>query len=287
MLKIIAIGCIHGKLQKKTLSLIKSEKPDAILISGDLSGGDFAHKLMDYERSLIENFGPIVEFWPLKVQVESEKKFQKWSKLSALNTKKVFTELKKTKVPIFYIHGNWDSVALNKTTHFEGSGNFFIDKVPSSNMKFIHNKIISIKGYTIIGFGGYRGTSGKEYLYKDLPQPLPELKYVLKLRNEIKNKMDNLFKHVKNERKIILLTHDPPYKTFDYLKSAKKFYGEKITRDLIRKHKPLVCICSHFHEHRGKKKIGNTTVIATGYGHSGQACVLEFDDQKIKTKFVG
>lgn len=285
-LKLIAIGCIHGRLPKKFLNLVESEKPDAVLISGDFSGGDFGRELIDYEKSLVEKFGPITEFWPLKVQIESEKKFQKWYKMSDFNTRKVFSQLKKLSTPIFYIHGNWDSVAHGKHP-MEASQGFLVDKSEGGEMRFIHNKVVSIKSYSIAGFGGYRGTSGKEYLYKDLPGPLLNTNYVLSIRDELKKKMENLFKAVKNKRKMILLTHDPPYKTFDYLASAKKFYGEKVTRDLIRKYRPLACVCSHFHEHRGVKKIGKTFVIATGFGQKGQIGLIEINESKINVKLVG
>ncbi len=286
-LKIFAIGCLHGELKKKILDFINSENPDFILISGDFSGGDFADKLRKYEKYLVDNFGPIPEFWPLKLQIDSEKNFRKWAKISAQNTAKIFQELKKIKIPIFYVHGNWDSVAMEmKGLLVEGSGEFFIDKESSGKMHFIHNKIVRIKEFNIIGFGGYRGTSTKEYLYKDVPAPHLDLRYILQIKNKLKQQLEKLFMRVKDKRKTILLTHDPPYKVLDYLTPARKNYGEKITREVIVKHSPLLCVCSHFHEHQGVSKLKNTKVVNSGYGKEGRCALIEIDNDDVKIKLL-
>lgn len=284
-LKLIAIGCIHGDLKKNLLDFIVSEKPDAVLASGDFSGGDFDEKLRKYEKDLVDKFGPISEFWPLKVQIDSEKNFQKWAKISAQNTEKVFHELKKIKVPIFYIHGNWDSVSMDMRGAFEGSGAFFIDEQEGKNMSFIHNRVVRMKDFDVVGFGGYRGTSTKEYLYKDLPEPRPDPRYITGIRDGMMRHLDKLFARVRNKRKTILLTHDPPYKVLDYLAQAQKNYGEKVTRDIIKKHKPMLCVCSHFHEHQGVAKIKKTVVVNSGYGKNGQCALIEIGD-KVKVKLV-
>ena len=70
--KFVAIGCLHGSLKKKVLDLINKERPDAILISGDFTGGDFSEDLRKYESDLVNTFGLVSEFWPLKVQIESD-----------------------------------------------------------------------------------------------------------------------------------------------------------------------------------------------------------------------
>ncbi len=282
-LKLIAIGCLHGKLKKEILNLIKNEKPDAVLISGDFTGGDFTDESRKYEFKLVELFGPIPELWPYKIQIDSEKKFKKWSILSKKNNEKIFSTLKKLKTPIYYIHGNWDSVTELQTNY--KPNDFLLDKNSGHNMKFIHNNIINIKGFQIAGFGGYRGSSFKEYLYKNIG--VIDKKNIIKVRNELKNNIEKIFEKSKNNRKFIFVTHDPPYKTFDYLESMKKNYGEKVTLNIIKKYKPLLCVCSHFHEHRGLKMIGNTSVIASGFGHNGQVSIIEIDKNKVKAKFIG
>lgn len=284
-IKLIAIGCIHGDLKKKVLDFIESEKPDAVLVSGDFSGGDFADRLRKYERKLVEDFGPMSELWPLRVQIESEKNFRRWAKESAQNTARVFQKLRGLDFPVYYIHGNWDSVSMGMSGMFEGSGNFFIDEHEGGNMKFIHDKIVRIKDFQVIGFGGYRGTSAKEYLYKDLPEPRPDMGYIMEIRDHMVHEMEKLFSRARDKRKTILLTHDPPYRVLDYLASARKNYGEKVTRDMIEKNAPILCICSHFHEHQGTGKIKSTTIVNSGYGREGQLALIEIDED-VNVKLV-
>lgn len=278
-MKIVSIGCLHGRFDKKLSDLISSEAPDAILVSGDFSGGDFSDDLRKYEKGLVDRFGPISELWPLKVQVESEKKFRKWSRESASNTEKVFQSLRALGIPVYYIHGNWDSVSMGMGSMFEGSGHFFVDDQDGGDMHFIHGKVARVKGFDIVGFGGYRGTSSKEYLYRDLPKPWPEQSFMVSLRDQMRIEMDRLFSKVRDNRKAILLTHDPPYRMFDYLESAKKNYGEKVTREAIERHSPALCVCSHFHEHQGAGRLKNTVVVNSGYGHDGQCAVIEMGDR--------
>lgn len=289
--RIFAVGCLHGELHEGILNFIKDEKPDAILITGDFSGGDYSDNLRKYEKKIVENFGPIPEFWPLKVQIEADKNFLKWSKISARNTAKIFQILKKLDIPIFYVHGNWDSVAIDVEKNMlkkfvaESSGDFLIDQAEGGNVKFIHNKIVKLKRFNIIGYGGYRGTSTKEYLYKDLPAPRMALKYIIQIRDQIRQDIEKLFSKVEDGEKTILVTHDPPYKILDYLESAKRNYGEKITRDIIEKYSPVLCVCSHFHEHQGIEKLKDTTIVNTGYGREGQCALIEIDDE-VKVKLL-
>ena len=63
---------------------------------------------------------------------------------------------------------------------------------------------------------------------------------------------------------VILVTHQPPYKT-----KADKIYGEysgsTSIRKFIEKNQPAYCICGHIHENEGKTdKIGETIVTNPG-----------------------
>jgi len=276
-LKIVAIGCIHGNLKKSVLDMIKRERPDAILASGDFTGSVHDEEVREYERKLVENFGPISHFWPLKVQIESEKKFAKWGREAADNAARVFNSLDKIGVPVYYVHGNWDSVSAEGRGMSEGVGGFFIDEVEGKNLKFVHEKVVKVGDFSIVGFGGYRGTSAKEYLCGDVGESDSNMKHIIQVREDMKRRMNRLFEKVVDKRKSILLTHDPPYKLHDWLEVAKKNYGEKVTRDVIEKHCPIVCVCSHFHEHQGVGRIKKTIVVNSGYGREGQCALIEID----------
>lgn len=283
-LKLVAIGCLHGRIKKETLDLIRSEKPDAVLVSGDFSGGDFSEEIRNYEKQTVDKFGPMYELWPLKVQIESDKKFMRWNRLSNQNVKKIFDALRKIEVPVYYIHGNWDTVS-EKRSSVMGNEGVNLDEESGGNVKFLHEKVVKLKGYTIAGFGGYRGSGSKEYLVGRESRFMA--RHCIEIGKTLKRRMEAVFSKVEDRGKMIIITHDPPYRTFDYLAPVKQFYGEKVTRDLIKKHKPLLCICSHFHEHRGVKRVGKSLVLASGYGYDGQVAVIDIKDQKVKARFVG
>lgn len=64
--------------------------------------------------------------------------------------------------------------------------------------------------------------------------------------------------------KVILVTHQPPYKTkLDYIMG--EYSGSKSIRRFIEKNQPAYCICGHIHENEGKSdKIRETIVINPG-----------------------
>jgi Icc-related predicted phosphoesterase len=56
---------------------------------------------------------------------------------------------------------------------------------------------------------------------------------------------------------------------------------------VIKKYRPLLAICGHMHEYQGIKKLGRTTVIATGAAFQGKAALIDIEGQKIKSiKFL-
>ena len=74
----------------------------------------------------------------------------------------------------------------------------------------------------------------------------------------------NKLKVQDHKYKVILITHQPPYKT-----KLDKIYGEysgsKSIRKFIEKNQPAYCICGHIHENENKSdKIGDTIIINPG-----------------------
>lgn len=273
-IKILCVGCLHGKIPKNFDRRIKKNKPDLILGSGDYAGINLRQPLAVFERKIIEKYGTEFSSWPKKIQM----KFDSIETDAQENGLKVLNYVSKLNIPFYFVHGNWDQV-LKKYT-----GTQFVVK-RQKNMFFVHNKVKKFKNIFILGYGGYRVTSMKEYLYNDLPQQFVDLAEILIFRRKMTEDLEKLFKKVEAVN-TIFLTHDPPYKTLDYLKSEKKFYGEKISRRIIEKYQPLLCICSHFHEHQGIMKIGRTIVINSGFGHNGQAALVEIENGKAKTKLI-
>lgn len=105
--------------------------------------------------------------------------------------------------------------------------------------------------------------------------------------------LDKLFRKAKDSKPIIFLTHNVPYNTkLDKIldKSSPRFgqhFGSYLARQLIIKHKPLVSIGGHMHEHFGKDNLNKKTIINAGFG-SDVNTILEIKSNKISNiKFLG
>ncbi|HLD15443.1 MAG TPA: metallophosphoesterase [Candidatus Nanoarchaeia archaeon] len=143
--------------------------------------------------------------------------------------KKVIKQLSSCKKPVFIIHGN----------HEEGNDLSELEK--HKNIYFIHKKFYKINdALYIFGYGG----GGFSYTDNELEKMIP------KIRDKIG----------KNS-KLILVTHQPPYKTeLDIVASGH--VGSMTIRKLISEVKPIIALSGHLHECFGMHdKIGNTLLI--------------------------
>jgi hypothetical protein len=74
----------------------------------------------------------------------------------------------------------------------------------------------------------------------------------------------NKLKIQDHKYQVILVTHQPPYKT-KLDKIYGEFSGSKSIRKFIEKYHPAYCICGHIHENEGKSdKIEGTVIINPG-----------------------
>jgi len=138
--------------------------------------------------------------------------------------------LNKIGKPVLLIHGNHEDDTMG-----EHMKNF-------SNCYFIHNTHFDFGDYCFIGWGG------GGFAFKD------------KTFEKNKEKLKKLSKG----KKIILVTHAPPYKTkIDKVHGVHA--GNKSIRHFIEEVHPCVAISGHLHECVGYDKIGKTVVINPGY----------------------
>ena len=143
----------------------------------------------------------------------------------------------KFKVPFLVIHGNHETQATLK-------------KISSKlkNIIFIHKKSYISGNCLFLGYGG-GGFSQTEPNFKKISG---------KFRKIIKKNID---------KKIILVTHAPPYKT--KLDKINRYYlGNKTIGQFVRKNKIDLLVCGHLHENFGKEdRIKKTKIINPGpYG---------------------
>jgi hypothetical protein len=115
-------------------------------------------------------------------------------------------------------------------------------------MHNIHQKSLKIESVLFLGCGG------SSFTPFNTPFEMSEKQFAASI-SKLKTEDHKL--------KIILVTHEPPYKTkLDFL---GEHFGSKSIRKFIEKHQPDYCICGHFHECEGlNDKIGRTIVINPG-----------------------
>ena len=142
--------------------------------------------------------------------------------------------LNKLKKKILIINGNHENVS----TFIKLSKLF-------KNIIFIHKKCFIQDNLLFLGYGG----GGFSIVDKEFE------KTSIKFQKIIKNNKD---------KKIILVTHAPPYKTkLDKLVGGHA--GNKSIRKFIENNKIILHICGHLHENFGKEDmIGKTKIINPG-----------------------
>jgi len=57
----------------------------------------------------------------------------------------------------------------------------------------------------------------------------------------------------------------------------KSHKGSFLTREMIKKYQPLICISGHIHESYGIKKLGKTIVINSGAAYEKRYAVIEIN----------
>ena len=146
----------------------------------------------------------------------------------------IMNRLNKLNKQIMLVHGNHEDAST-----FGRFSRLF------KNIIFIHKKHFIQDDFLFLGYGG----GGFSIVDKDFE------KIAIKFKKIIKNNSD---------KKIILVTHAPPYKTrLDKL--VQGHCGNKSIRQFIDKNKIDLLICGHLHENFGKEdKIGKTKIINPG-----------------------
>jgi len=154
----------------------------------------------------------------------------------------LINEIDELNIPFLLIPGNHEDDSLIRSSErmFE-------------NVKDLHNKHFVKNDYLFFGFGG----GGFSLIDKEFEQTAKKFKKIIS-NTGIK--------------KIVLVTHAPPYKTkVDNVHGSH--VGNKSIRNFIVDAKPVLVICGHLHENEGKEdKIGKTRIINPGF--SGKIVIV-------------
>lgn len=284
-MKILAIGDFHGKFPEKLKRVIRKEKIDLILGTGDYTGID---KFRPWLKKSFKAREKGKDIWV--EDLIGKEKFKKLLKKDYAAGKVILKEINQLKIKTFSVFGNgdWYRWQFNKTNRDYG---LLIKKL--KYIKDINRGKTNFRGLKIVGFGGYLDPD--IYFTKKGRKAINEKPESDKSRKKRYKKWEKeLIKLMKNKPNIMLI-HYTPYKCLDKMKE-KGFMltgsnmGVSSYNRAIKKYNPALVVCGHMHENQGTCKIGKTTVTNAGPAAEGKAAMIEFDEKKKKVtgvKFVG
>jgi len=277
-MKFLIIGDLHGNKPKTYYNGF-----DAIVAPGDFCSDATRKYMFQALKDRLENPNSKLKWYDLTGKTQARKMIKK----SLSDGRKILKQLNSFDVPVYIVPGNWDWVRdrndkwnFLRQNHYKGLIKGF------NNIVDVHHKIIDIGNYQIIGHGisfGPEYPQYKEELKKIKPKLLQKIKKKYERDSE---KISLLFK--KRTKPIIFLSHNVPFNTLLDIITEKesprygRHCGSLITREMIDKYQPLVCIGGHMHENFGKCKIKKTVCINAGFG-SYVNTWLELKGNKINT----
>jgi len=159
------------------------------------------------------------------------------------------------RVPLLAVPGNCDPRALLEV----------IDKSEAFNL---HNTLYEFKGITFAGIGGSNPTPF------NTPFEMSD--------EEIKGMALELLKHVKNDARLVLVSHAPPLDTLDEI-GGRRVGSSGLTSFLGR---AVLVICGHIHEARGKVEVEGTTVVNPGMASRGEGAVITLEEGGLEVDFI-
>lgn len=125
----------------------------------------------------------------------------------------------------------------------------------------IEDNIYESDPYLFVGLGGSLpcpGGTPNEYSEDDFLQ-----------------KTEHIESQLKTGKPIVLISHQPPFKTINDRIIAGYHVGSKIIRNFIEKFQPIVCLTGHIHEGKGTDTIGECQIINPGPYKNGHYAIIE------------
>jgi len=261
-MKFLIIGDLHGKKPH-----IYYKDFDAILAVGDFCSTKFRKYMFKVIENKLKNPNYKKDWYDLI----GKKKAKKFLEESFQDGRKVLEFLNSLNTPIYIVPGNVDRIK-NEGSSWDYLKKDYFKKLKKNlrNIKDCHNKIIDLKECQIIGYGISSGPEFPQYKQDLKKLTKKQIKEEKKEYKKLLKKYDKLYK--KTKKPVIFLSHNVPFNTpIDKIVNKKsprngQHFGSLLTRELIDKYQPLICVGGHMHEHFKKCKIRKTTCINAGFG---------------------
>jgi Icc-related predicted phosphoesterase len=265
------VGCLHGRKPR-----IRTKKIDAIIATGD-----FCHdKIRKYFFASLRDHQP---WWK---HAGGKPRALKLLRQSFLRGRKILQQLNAVGLPVFVLPGNWDFPLSDAWV--KRAGLTWANLIKGlKNIHDCHLKRRTFHGYTFVGHGV---TNCPEYpQHKDILRNLSKKDFIKRKKAYTKrlHQVSQLF----TNKPTIFLTHNVPFNTkLDKIinKASPRngmHFGSVLARDIVKKHKPLICIGAHMHEHYRDDNIGKTPCINAGFGSKCRTLVT-LTGNKVKIQFL-
>ena len=280
-MKILVVGDLHGNKPK-----IYFKDFDAIIAPGDFCSDAYRKYIFKALRKRIEDPDSDVGWY----DYTGKKKAKKMLDKSLKDGRRIIEFLNSFGKPVYLVLGNWDQTGDKKNKWKIEKQNRYPKLIKGlKNVKDVHFKKKSFNGFDLIGYGIVSGPEYPQYK-EDLKRY--DKKELKKLKKDFKKKKDRISKLFrKSKNPVIFIPHNVPFNTkldqIDNKQSPRHgyHYGSVIAKEIVNKHKPLLCIGGHMHEHFGKQKVGKTICINAGFG-SKVNTLIDLDEKKGKIKSI-
>ena len=249
--KILAISNFkeHFELLPKLKSVIAENKPDILVVIGDILGSDELER--EHEKALLSKREP------------NRKLIHEKEHYIIETLDKFFREIGELGLKTFVVPGKNDApLKVFLKAGYEA-------EIAYPNIRVLHEGFAGWRGeFELIGFGGLL----TEHEFEEdfvLKYPRWYVEYVLKFVNELK------------PRRLVTLFYTPPIGQFvDSLPEDNKHYGSAIVNTIIKSLNPEVAIVGY--HGKGHELIGNTIVVNPGDFGEGRYAILDLTQEKIR-----
>lgn len=252
-MKILAISDFHGKTEVLPVlgNIVSELKPDGVIFTGDVVKG---YARGDEWLATRKKEGREPEITPAILTEEKE---------DLRFYDEFFAFFEAAEIPLFVIPGNMDAPVERFSEHV-------VHRYRQSPfIRVVHDELHEFHEFKFAGFGGQLAPTGAEAFFVR--------RY---LEEEAIDSMRRLLetKETKNNRKLVLLFHNPPEGEVGNDEGTQK--GSRAVNRIIEMLKPAFVFCGHAHKARAIEKVNDTTVINPGALKDGCYAVVDLRAKK-------
>lgn len=302
-MKILVVGDLHGTMPK-----IYFKDFDYIVQVGDVCSDKGMRPFYKKWFVLAKKVGVdnLPTFEDFVNQEFGSREYKRVMKESLVEGRKILKFLNSLGKPIFFIPGNWDqSYGYSKIKDMDKNDYNYVktwidwylgrrsNKKLVGGLKNVYDLqfgLYSDENVNVLGYGNISGPDDFSKRLKRYNLTDPQKEKVKNLSKEFPNRLNKLFLKRNKKVPLIFVSHNIPYGVMDIIKDKKsyahnKHAGSFIARSFCLKKKPLVCLGGHIHNYYGKRKLGRTLVINSGFGRDAQV-LIDIDEKKRKIRKV-